>query len=374
MDARSPNGSHQIDTVIIGGGQAGLSVGYNLMRRGIPFVILDASERVGDAWRTRWDSLRLFTPARYDRLDGMRFPASGGTFVTKDQMADYLETYANHFELPISHGTKVDGLSRRGDQFVVTAGPLAYEAANVVIAMANYQRPKIPVFADDLDPKIRQIHSHDYKNPSQLQEGPALVVGVGNSGAEIALDVAPKHKTYIAGKESGHVPFHIETFVARNILLRIVRFVGQHVLSVSSPIGRKARPKMLHRASPLIRTKPKDLVDAGIERVPRVVGGRDGLPVVEGGRALDVANIIWGTGYHPGFSWIDLPIFGEDGQPMHRSGIADSQPGLYFVGLHFLHSMTSDTITGMRRDARRIAKAVASRPRERADSVVSALD
>src|SRR6266498_3194670 len=188
------NGAQQIDTVVIGGGQSGLSVGYNLQKRGIPFVILDAGERAGDAWRNRWDSLRLFTPARYDGLDGMRFPASGGSFITKDQMADFLESYVARFELPVHNGVRVEGLSKSGDRYVVIAGDRTFEADNVVVAMANYQRPRIPPFAEELDPSIVQIHSHDYKNPSQLREGPALVVGVGNSGAEIALDIAPTHQ------------------------------------------------------------------------------------------------------------------------------------------------------------------------------------
>lgn len=354
-----------IHTVVIGGGQAGLTVGYQLAKRGIPFVILDANARIGDAWRSRWDSLRLFTPARYDGLSGMRFPNRGDAFISKDEMANYLESYAVRFKLPVRTGVRVDRLSKRGDRFVVSAGDSTIEADNVVIAMANSQQARVPAFAKDLSPRVVQLHSSDYKNPSQLRDGSVLVVGVGNSGADIGLEVARTHRTWISGKESGHVPFRIETTVGRFLLVRMVRFVGHHVLTVRTPIGRKLRPKLLHQAAPLIRVKPQDLVAAGAERVPRVVGVRDGLPLLADGRVLEVENVIWCTGYHAGFSWIDLPVFGGDGLPMHERGIVHSQPGLYFVGLHFLYSMTSETISGVERDAKRVVADIAAKRRIR---------
>jgi len=362
-------GNHEVEriqTVIIGGGQAGLSVGYHLARRGLSFVILDANARIGDAWRSRWDSLRLFTPARYNGLAGMRFPAKGDTFPTKEAMADFLEAYAKRFDLRVMSGVRVDSLSKRGERFIVSAGDHLFEAENVVIAMSNYQTPRVPPFARDLDPSITQLHSSEYKNPGQLKDGGLLIVGAGNSASELGIELARTHKTWMAGKETGHVPFRIETPIARHVLIRIVRFVGTYILSVGSPIGRKIRPKMLPKAGPLVRVKPKDLLAAGIERVGRVTGVRDGLPVVDDARTLDVSNVVWCTGYHPGFSWIDLPVFGEDGEPMHHSGIVDSEPGLYFVGLFFLHSMTSDTVTGVRRDAERIARAIIARARRTA--------
>ncbi|OFX24130.1 MAG: portal protein [Anaeromyxobacter sp. RBG_16_69_14] len=353
----------RIQTVVVGGGQAGLSVGYHLARRGLPFFILDASERIGDAWRNRWDSLRLFTPARYAGLAGWPFPSRGGAFPTKQEMADYLESYAERFHLPVRTGVKVDGLSRRGDQFVVTAGDLRFECAHVVVAMANYQVPRVPSFARDLDSGIVQLHSHRYRNPSQLQDGGVLVVGVGNSGADIGVEVARTRRTWMSGKESGHIPFPIDGILGRYFLMRLVRFLGHHVLTVSTPIGRKLRPKLLSVAAPLVRVKPKDLTGAGIERVPRVVGARAGRPLLADGRTLDVANVIWCTGYHPGFSWIHLPIFGDDGEPLHERGVVARAPGMYFVGLHYLYSMTSATLTGVGRDAERVARAIESRAR-----------
>ena len=347
-------------TVVIGGGQAGLAVGYYLTNQGIPFVILDAHGRVGDAWRRRWDSLRLFTPTRFSGLPGFPFPG-GSDFPSKDAMADYLEAYAERFHLPIRTGVRVDRLTKRGECFIITAGGQQFAAENVVVAMANYQVPKVPEFARSLDRNITQIHSHAYRNPAQLRDGKVLVVGVGNSGADIAVEVARTHPTLLSGKESGAIPYRIDGFWGREVLFRVIRFVGHHVLSLKTPLGRRARPKMLFHSAPLVRVKLKDLTAAGIERVPRVVGVRNGQPLLANDRTLHVNNVIWCTGFEPGFSWIDLPIFGERGVPMHDAGIVTQFPGMYFVGLHYLYAMSSATVVGVGRDAERIAKAIGSR-------------
>lgn len=355
----------RIDTVVVGGGQAGLSVGYHLKKRGIQFVILDASSRIGDAWRNRWDSLRVFTPARFSSLDGMPFPADPHSFPSKDAMGDYLEMYARRFQLPVRCGVRVERLSRLGDRFLVVAGNQQIEADNVVVAMANYQRPRIPAFASELHSRIVQIHSIDYRNPSQLQPGRVLIVGAGNSGAEIALDVVRGHETWLSGRDTGHVPFRIDGLLARLLMIRLVlRVVFHRILTVRTPMGRKARARARHVGGTLVRTKPRDLVAAGIKRVPRVARVENGLPVLEDGRVVDVANVVWCTGFHPGFSWIDLPVFGPDGEPQHDSGEVANEPGLFFVGLHFLHAMSSVMIHGVGRDAARIADRISATRRE----------
>jgi putative flavoprotein involved in K+ transport len=354
----------QIQTIVIGGGQAGLAVGYHLAKLGLSFVILDANARVGDAWRNRWDSLLLFTPAPFSGLPGMHFPTSVGNFPSKDGVADYLAEYARRFRLPLQSGIKVERLWKEGDRFAMSAGTQRFEADNVVVAMADYQVPRIPEFAGELDPSIVQMHSHAYRNPSQLQPGGVLIVGAGNSGADIGIEVARSHPTWISGKESGHIPWPIESFVARNVLFRLVRFIGHRILSLKTPIGRTLRPKMLHRTTPLVRVKPKDLISAGIERVPKTVGMNHGLPLLSDGRTLEVKNIIWCTGYQHGFPWIDLPIFDHNGDPIHEGGIVHKVPGLYFVGLHFLYAMSSATLVGVGRDAERIAAVVSHRTRQ----------
>jgi putative flavoprotein involved in K+ transport len=356
----------RIDTAIIGGGQSGLSVGYQLAQRGLPFVILDANARVGDAWRNRWDSLRLFTPARYDGLAGMPFPAPRRSFPTKDEMADYLEAYAQKFALPVRTNVRVERITRSRDGFLVTAGDTTLESRNVVVAMANFQRPRVPAFASGLNADIAQLHSLDYRGPQQLRDGAVLIVGAGNSGAEIALEtVRDGRRTWVSGRDTGHVPFRIDSRIALDVLVPIIfRVVFHRVLSRATPIGRKASIGANAHGGPLIRVKPRQLAAAGVERVGRTVGTRDGKPLLDDGRTLDVGNVIWCTGFDPGFSWIDLPVFDANGDPVHRRGVAPGAPGLYFVGLHFLYAMSSTMIHGVERDAAYVASAIADRARQ----------
>ena len=350
------------DVLVIGGGQAGLSAGYHLARAGARFVILEAQEGVGQAWRKRWDSLRLFTPAKYDGLDGMPFPAPRNYFPTKDEMASYLETYARHFRLPVRTGVRVERLFERGGRYVAQAGNREFEAAQVVVAMAKYQRPQLPRFASSLSADITQLHSTDYRNLGQLQPGAVLLVGAGNSGADIALEIARGgHKTWIAGRDNGELPFRPERFLGRNVFMPLLLgLVFRHVLTIKTPLGRKVRTALLTKGGPRIRVKTRDLSAAGVERAPRVVGVRDGKPLLEDGRTLTVGNLIWCTGFHPGFDWIELPIFDERGDPKHRGGVVTGQPGLYFLGLPFLHSMSSSMVQGVGRDAARIVAAIKS--------------
>jgi putative flavoprotein involved in K+ transport len=348
------------DTVIIGGGQAGLTAGYYLAKQDRSFVILDANERIGDAWRKRWDSLRLFTPACFSGLPGLPLPAPAWSFPTKDELADYLEAYAARFGLSVRGGISVDGLARAGGRFVVSAGELRFEAANVIVATGAHQIPKVPAFAPQLDPRIVQLHSCEYRSPSQLQEGDVLLVGAGNSGAEIAAELSRSRRCRLAGPKTGEIPVRHGTLPAR-FGFRVFRFLGHHVLRADTRIGRKFGPKFVSKGDPLIRTKLKDLVAAGVERVPRVVGIRDGLPMLEDDRVLDVANVVWCTGFQTDFRWIEFPVFDDDGQPLHYRGVVESEPGLYFLGLVFLYSISSDVLPNRGRDAKYIAKHIEAR-------------
>jgi putative flavoprotein involved in K+ transport len=349
----------QFETIIIGGGQAGLSVGYYLKKHGGSFVILDANERIGGSWRTRtWNSLRLFTPARYDGLPGWPFPAPGWSYPTARETADYLEAYAARFDLPVRTGMAVTRLTKDGDRYVVECGERRFKAGRVVVASGFYGKPAVPDFASELDPRIVQMHSSAYRDPTQLRPGGVLLVGAGNSGADIGMEVCATHRTWLSGRDKGQVPFPIE-HPLRRLVLPVLWFVASHVLTLKTPIGRKVRPHVLESGAPLIRVKSSDLLAAGVERVPKTVGVSDGLPVLEDGRIMDVANVIWCTGFQQDFGWIDVPVFGDAGEPVNERGVA-SEPGLYFVGLDFLYSFTSENVGGVRRDAKHIAKHIAS--------------
>lgn len=344
------------DVVVIGAGQAGLSVGYHLKRQGIDHVILDGAARIGDVWRKRWDSLRLFTPAKFDGLDGDWFPCNGDYFPTKDEMADYLEGYAARFDLPVRLSARVERLHRRSGRFRVETAGGVFEAGRVVVAAASYQKPRVPDFARDLPGQVAQMHSHEYRNPGQLAKGPVLLVGAGNSGAEIAMDLAGTHEVWLAGREVGHVPFDISGFLGRKFLVRLViRGLFHRVLTVRTPMGRRFRAKMQGHGMPLVRTRPGQLERAGVRRVGRIAGVRDGKPMSEDGAEIAAATVIWCTGFHPGFDWIDLPVLDDRGEPRHRFGRAADIAGLYFAGLHFQYAVSSTMVAGVGRDARRVA-------------------
>jgi putative flavoprotein involved in K+ transport len=356
-----------VPVIVIGGGQAGLSVGYHLEKLGLEFIIVDANARIGDSWRQRWDSLRLFTPARFNGLDGMPFPGPRYAFPTKDEMADYLESYAAHFQLPVLSGLRVQRLWREGARYVVDAGARQFEADHVVVAMASYQGAKVPAFAKELLPGIVQLHSCEYKSPSQLKPGGVLIVGTANSGAEIAMETAAAHPTWIAGRDVGAMPFNIRNFWVQRIVLPILfRVVFHRVLTVRTPMGRKVRGKMISTGLPRIRQRRAELDGMGVQWVDKVVGVTSGLPRLSDGRTLDVANVIWCTGYDLGLSWIDLPIFEANGEPRQTSGLADGEPGLYFVGQHFQHSVSSTMIHGVGRDAALIVRTIGRRSVQRA--------
>jgi putative flavoprotein involved in K+ transport len=353
-------GVEQFDTIVIGGGQAGLSAGYYLKKLGRPFVILDANERIGGSWRTRtWDSLRLFTPARYDGLPGWPFPAPAWSFPTAREAADYLEAYAERFELPVRSGVRVDRLTKHGNRFLVEAGDQRFEADSVVLATGYYGVPSVPGFAAELDPRIVQLHSSEYRDPSQLAPGDVLIVGAGNSGADIALELSHAYRTWLSGPDKGQVPFRIESRLAR-VVLPVLWFVASHVLTVKTPIGRKVKPKVLAHGAPRVRVKTSDLDGAGVIRAPKTERVLDGLPVLADGRVLEVANVIWATGFHQDYSWVDVPVFDSAGAPVHERG-ASSVPGLYFLGLDFLYSATSENVGGVRRDAKHIARHIGTR-------------
>ena len=349
----------QVETIIVGGGQAGLAVGYHLAQGNRPFVILDANERTGDSWRRRWDSLRLFTPAYLNGLPGLEFPGPRGSCPSKDEMADYLEAYTARFDLPVLRGLQVQAVTKNADRFTVTANDYRFEADNVVLATGGYRAAHVPDFADELDAGIMQLHSSEYRTPSQLRDGDVLVVGAANSGAEIALEASTSHRTWLSGRHPGSEPTRPGSRADR-IFTPPFWFFLSRVANVTNPIGRRMRPRSLKTTSPLGRVKPKDLDAAGVARLPRTIAVRDGRPVMEDGRVVDVVNVVWATGYRPAFDWVDLDVFDQEGQPVHDRGTT-AEPGLYFIGLFFLSSLASSLVGGVGRDAEYIARHIAGR-------------
>ena len=363
MDTRRK--PERIQTVVIGGGQAGLSVGYHLARRQLPFVVLNAHERIGDPWRQRWDSLRLFTPARFDGLDGMAFPAPPDVFPTKDEMADYLESYAKRFALPVRNGVTVDRLTRQGHRYLVSAGDQQFEAEHVVVAMANYRSR-----ASRRSPRISPRASSSFirastpippscatgtscslaratREPKSLSKWPVRVIARGCRDENRQRAVSSWRLPGPAFSDAVRAPVRLPQSV-----------------DAEDTDGRKLRPRMIRQGGPLIRVKSKDLAAVHVERLPKMVGVREGRPVLADGRVLDVANVIWCTGFHPSSSWIDLPVFAGDGEPIHERGQVTNEPGLYFVGQHFLYAMSSTMIHGVGRDAAYLADVIAARTAE----------
>ena len=345
----------RFDTIVIGGGQAGLAVGQQLAARDLDFVILDGGRRVGDAWRQRWDSLRLFTPARYSGLPGMPFPAPPTHLPDKDEVADYLARYAERFDLPVRLDSRVDALDWDGERYVIHAHGTRLEAAQVVVATGPFQRPRIPSVAAQLAPEIHHLHSSVYRNPFELPDGPALVVGAGNSGAQIALELARFRKVWLAGPDTGYLP---RRALGRDLFDWLWPVASRATLDTR--LGRRMRARAAHAGDPRIGLSERMLAEAGITRVGRLVEARGGLPVC-GNAVLQPRVVVWCTGFAPDHGWIRVPVLDERGHPRHRRGVAVNAPGLYFVGQRFQHRASSALLGGVGSDAAFVAEQVAAR-------------
>ena len=347
-------------TIVIGGGQAGLAAGYYLHQRGKNFVILDKNLRTGDSWRERWDSLRLFTPSQFNSLPGKPFPQPNFYFPTKTEVANYLEEYAKQFNLPIRHGIKVEALNSNEQGFHVSTNAANFHASHVIVATNSYQLPSIPSFSRELDPSIFQMHSSLYRNPSQIPAQSVLIVGTGNSGSEIALELIKSGKrVWLAGRDVGNLP--INSPVGKVFNGRLLWWSMRHVMNVNTPMGRKAKANLLQHGIPLGRARHQELLDAGIVFTPRIVGIQSGKAKTEDGRLLPLEGVIWATGFNPDFHWINLPIFDDHDFPRHIRGIVPDAPHLYFLGLPFQTALTSPLLGGVGTDAAYIVKKISTR-------------
>lgn len=320
--------------------------------------------RVGDTWRRRYDSLRLFTPARYDALPGLVFPGRPDAYPGKDAVADYLEAYTARFALPVRTGVRVLRVSRgAGRRFLVHTDAGSYGCDHVVVATGTYgSEPHVPDAAGALSPTIRQLHSSAYRRPSDVAPGPVLVVGASHSGCDIALDLAPAHPVLLAGPDRGQVPVDWEGRALR-LAWPVAMLVGRHALTRGNPLGRAAMARLRTRGSPMLRVKRADLEAGGVTRnESRVVGALEGRPLLGDGTVADVATVVWATGFERRFDWIDLPLPDDHGWPRERRGVVAEVPGLYFCGLAFQHSAASGDLAGVGADARHIARVIRSAP------------
>jgi putative flavoprotein involved in K+ transport len=360
--------TQHVETLVVGAGQAGLATAYHLQRLGRECLVVEASDRVGDNWRSHYDSLRLYTPAKASALPGLPFPGDPWTFPGKDDVADYLEQYALHHELPVRTGTRVTRLGpiTGGHGFVASLGTDVITADNVVVATGTFGRtPNVPAFAAQLHPRIRQLHSSEYRRPAQLAPGATLVVGASHSGCDVAFEVAAERPTILVGRDCGQIPVSWDS-PALHVVLPLLIFAWRHVLTRRTPMGRRMMRHVREHGGPMTRVKRRHLVESGVERLEgRVVGVTDGMPRLDDGRVLDVANVVWATGFRQVFDWIDLPVIGEDGWPAEYRGVVEQAPGLFFCGLAFQYSMSSTVLPGVARDAEYLAHRIAARARER---------
>ena len=334
--------SGPLDVLVIGGGQAGLAAGHYLRESGLEFAILDAGSRVGDAWRQRWESLELFTTARYSALPGLRFPGEQERFPGKDEVADYLESYARAFELPVHLDTRVTALRRSDGLYEAQTDSGVWRSRQAIVATGAYQRPHVPLVATKLGDAVTQLHSAEYRAPSQLTGDEVLVVGGGNSGVQIAEELSAERSVSLA---QGH-PIRR---VPRRILGRSLHWWGDHLGLITAPLdsvrGRTQRKELL------VGTGPRQLArDNGVSLLPRVADAADSTIVFADGRGSAFDAVVWATGFRSNYSWIDVPVFDEHGAPVHERGVTAAD-GLYFLGMHFQHSRGSALIAFVRDDA-----------------------
>jgi putative flavoprotein involved in K+ transport len=316
-----------LDVIVIGAGQAGLALGHHLASRGARFLLLDAGPEIGHSWRNRWDSLRLFSPAQYDSLPGMPFPAPADTHPSKDDVADYLAAYAARFALPVRTGSPVIRLDRDADGgFAVGTPAETLHAHQVVVATGPFQTPFIPALADQLDPLVPQLHSAEYRNPRQLPPGSrVLVVGAANSGLQIAAELAGSCTVTVA---VGSTPVQLPQRIAGRDLFFWLSKARFFTLPSSNRLARRLR----RRGDLVIGSRTAELRGRGVDFRPRLAGftGRTARFADESSTEVDA--VVWATGYRADYSWLHVPGVVVDGQVRHDAGVTDV-PGLYFLGL-----------------------------------------
>jgi putative flavoprotein involved in K+ transport len=338
------------EVIVIGGGQAGLAIGYYLAQQGRRFTILEAAAVPAAAWRNRWDSLELFTPVRYDSLPGRPFPGEPDSYPGRDEVVEYLTAYAREFELPVELDSRVRSVARAGDRYRVELDDRAYEADQVVVATGPFQVPRIPAMAGDLHRDVVHFHSGEYRTPAALPPGPVLVVGGGNTGFQIAAELAESHEVHLSiGSRQMPLPQRI---FGRD-LFTFLETTGLMAKAVDSRIGRRMKDR-----DTLIGSRPRTLRRRhGVTLHPRATEASGTTVAFDDGKAMEVSSVIWATGFELDHSWIDVPVFDEAGRVVHRRGVTQS-PGLYFLGLPWLHTRGSALLGWVKDDAQYIAQRI----------------
>ena len=345
---------------MVGAGQAGLAIGYFLARQGRRFVILEAAGAVGAGWRGRWDSLVLFTPRRYDALPGLAFPGDPDGYPTRDDVIAYLDQYAAAFELPIAFDSPVLSLSQEDGAFRIDVGGRQIVADQVVVATGPFQRPRTPPVADRLAPAVFQTHSAGYHRPSEVPDGHVLVVGGGNTGFQIAKELAATHAVQLAiGSRQTPLP---QKLLGRDLFWWLTK-LGVLTKTVDTRLGRRARDR-----DTLIGSSPRELKRKyGVTLRPRVVNASGRTVTFADGSEQEFDAVIWATGYRPDHAWINAPVLDGEGRPRHRRGVTDV-PGLYFLGLSWQHTRGSALLGWVKDDAEFIATKIAAANRGQPDA------
>src|ERR671914_1014051 len=352
VNSAEDSSREHLEVAVVGGGQAGLAMGYYLREQGLQFAIFERGDSIAPAWRERWDSLTLFTPRRYSALPGMPFPGDPDGYPSRDEVIAYLERYAETFDLPIELNSPVRRLTADDGRFVIEVDGRTIEAKQVVIATGPFQTPYVPEVARRLAPNVFQAHATDYRNPSDVPEGTVLVVGGGNTGFQIAKELSATHRVCLSvGSRQMPLP---QRLLGRDLFWWLTK-TGLLRTTVESRLGRRMRGR-----DTLIGSSSRHLKRRyGVDLKPRVVDASGRTVRFQDGSEVEVDAVIWATGYRPDYSWIDLPIFDQDGRIRHRRGVTDV-PGLYFLGLTWQHTRGSALLGWVKDDAEFIAEQIAA--------------
>jgi len=349
-------GDGLLDVIVVGGSQAGLAMAWHLARHQLRFAVLEAGPEIGHTWRSRWDSLKLFTPTQYDSLPGMPFPGPADTYPTKDPVADYLKAYAAAFSLPVRLNARVTHLGKTADGFEIRTRDEVFRARLVVVATGPFQVPFTPPAAQQLDGSVIQLHSAEYRNPQALPDGPVLVVGGGNSGFQIAEELAAAGRP-VDLSIATRAPMLPQRLAGRDLFWWLTRLRLLRVATESRLGGRlSSRPDFV------IGSTRRKLAVAGVRFRPGVASAEGRTVRFTDGTTLNAGIVVWATGYRSDYSWVDIPGVARDGKVAHRRGVTDV-PGLYFVGLTWQHTRGSALLGFVHDDAAYLAGHIRSNAR-----------